>query len=141
MDQPASGRLVSSDDHLHIPRPSADLDPVIAAWMQAEDIHVGNFLQMGMARDVHLTPQRAFGAASVYESGGTLLIGGQENPRTHVLGHGLLLGQRNWIDFRGPISCTTWSGAKRTGREHLPGMLTWGWRVRRMDRLYGGRTT
>ncbi|MBL8290256.1 MAG: CehA/McbA family metallohydrolase, partial [Bryobacterales bacterium] len=89
----------SSDDHLHIPRPSAELDPVIATWMQAEDIHVGNMLQMGMARDVHLTPQRAFGAASVYQSGGTLLAGGQENPRTHLLGHGIVLGQRNWIDF------------------------------------------
>jgi hypothetical protein len=113
---PAQG-WYSSDDHLHIPRPSADLDPVLAAWMQAEDIHVGNFLQMGMARDVHLTPQRAFGAGSVYESGGTLLIGGQENPRTHVLGHSILLGGRNWIDF--PASYllydVAWREAHRQG--------------------------
>jgi hypothetical protein len=113
---PAQG-WYSSDDHLHIPRPSADLDPVLATWMQAEDIHVGNFLQMGMARDVHLTPQRAFGAASVYESGGTLLVGGQENPRTHVLGHSILFGQRNWIDFPGSylLYDVFWREAHRQG--------------------------
>jgi hypothetical protein len=85
--------------------------------MQAEDIHVGNFLQMGMARDVHFTPQRAFGAASVYESGGTLLIGGQENPRTHVLGHSILLGERNWIDFPGSylLYDVVWREAHRQG--------------------------
>ena len=113
---PAEG-WYSSDDHLHIPRPSADLDPVLATWMQAEDIHVGNFLQMGMARDVHLTPQRAFGVASVYQSGGTLLIGGQENPRTYVLGHSILLGQRNWIDFPGSylLYDVAWREAHRQG--------------------------
>lgn len=95
---PAQG-WYSADDHLHIPRPSADLDPVIAAWMQAEGIHVANLLQMGMARDVHLTPQRAFGEASVYGSGETLLASGQENPRTHVLGHSIVLGAQQWIDL------------------------------------------
>ncbi|MBI1786372.1 MAG: CehA/McbA family metallohydrolase [Acidobacteria bacterium] len=98
IDLPAEG-WYSSDDHLHIPRPSARLDPALAAWMQAEDIHVANLLQMGLARDVHLTPQRAFGPSSVYESGRTLLVGGQENPRTHVFGHSIILGGRTWIDF------------------------------------------
>ena len=47
---------------------------------------------MGLARDVHLTPQRAFGPSSVYESGRTLLAGGQANPRTHIFGHSIILG-------------------------------------------------
>lgn len=88
-----------ADDHLHIPRSSPDLDPVLAAWMQAEGIHVANLLQMGMARDVHLTPQWAFGEASVYTARGTLLAGAQENPRTHVFGHSIVLGAERWIDF------------------------------------------
>ena len=98
IDLPAEG-WYSSDDHLHIPRPSPEFDPPLAAWMQAEDIHVANLLQMGLARDVHLTPQRAFGKSSLYQSGTTLLIGGQENPRTHVFGHSIVLGAKNWIDF------------------------------------------
>jgi hypothetical protein len=98
IDLPAEG-WYSADDHLHIPRPSAAFDPVLSAWMQAEDIHVANLLQMGLARDVQLTPQRNFGLASVYQSAGTLLVGGQENPRTHVFGHSIILGGRHWIDL------------------------------------------
>jgi len=95
---PAHG-WYSSDDHLHIPRPHPRFDPAIATWMQAEDIHVANLLQMGLARDVHITPQRAFGPRSLYQAGRTLLVGGQENPRTHVLGHSIILGAKSWIDF------------------------------------------
>lgn len=111
----------SSDDHLHIPRPAARLDPIIGAWMQAEDLHVANLLQMGMARDVHLTPQRAFGAESVYQTGNTMLIGGQESPRTHVLGHGIVLGPKRWIDFPQAylLYPLLWQEARRQGA--LPG--------------------
>jgi hypothetical protein len=121
IDLPAEG-WYSSDDHLHIPRPSAHFDPVLATWMQAEDIHVANLLQMGLARDVHLTPQRAFGPASVYESSQTLLVGGQENPRTHILGHSIILGGRNWIDLTVDRPKAAWVKLKlqcfdRDGRE------------------------
>ncbi len=98
IDLPAEG-WYSSDDHLHIPRPHPRFDPALAQWMQAEDIHVANLLQLGLARDVHTTPQWAFGPRSLYEAEGTLLVGGQENPRTHVLGHSIILGATNWIDF------------------------------------------
>ena len=67
--------------------------------MQAEDIHVANLLQMGLARDVQITPQHGFGPASIYRKENTLVITGQENPRTHVLGHSIILGAREWIDF------------------------------------------
>ncbi len=89
----------SADDHLHIPRPHPSFDPEIAAWMQAEDLHVANLLQMGLARDVHITHQHRFGEPSAYRRGDTTLLSGQENPRTHILGHSIILGAPKWIDF------------------------------------------
>jgi len=98
IDLPANG-WYGADDHLHIPRPHSRFDPAIATWMQAEDIHVANLLQMGLAQDVHITPQHSFGQEAVYREGNTLLASGQENPRSHVLGHSIILGARHWIDF------------------------------------------
>jgi hypothetical protein len=98
VDLPGEG-WYGADDHLHIPRPAPRFDRHIATWMQAEDIHVANLLQMGLARDVHVTPQCSFGERSVRRTGNTLLVSGQENPRTHVLGHSIVLGAREWIDF------------------------------------------
>jgi hypothetical protein len=97
IDLPARG-WYGADDHLHIPRPSSRFDSSIAIWMQAEDIHVANLLQMGLAQDVHVTPQHSFGQEAIYRKGNTLLASGQENPRTHVLGHSIILGARHWID-------------------------------------------
>jgi len=88
-----------ADDHLHIPRPHPRFDPRIATWMEAEGLHVANLLQMGLARDVHTTPQHGFGPRSVYRRGDTLILSGQENPRTHVLGHAIVLGARQFIDL------------------------------------------
>jgi hypothetical protein len=98
IDLPQQG-WYGADDHLHIPRPHPRFDSQIATWMQAEDIHVANLLQMGLARDVHITPQHGMGPGSVYRDANTLLLSGQENPRTHVLGHSIILGARDWIDF------------------------------------------
>jgi hypothetical protein len=95
----ASEGWYSADDHLHIPRPHPRFDPRLATWMEAEGLHVANLLQMGLARDVHITPQHGFGPRSVYRSGDTLLISGQENPRTHILGHAIVLGARQFLDL------------------------------------------
>jgi len=134
---PAEG-WYSSDEHLHIPRPSPGLDPALAAWMQAEDIHVANLLQMGFARDMHETPQRSFGAASVYRAGTTLLVSGQENPRTQLLGHSIILGGYGWIDFPAAylLYDRPWREARRqgavSGYAHLgmagaqDGLAVWG---------------
>jgi hypothetical protein len=125
IDLPSRGWW-SADDHLHIPRPHPGLDPVIATWMQAEDVHVANLLQMGWARDVHITPQRGFGSGSVYRRGDTLVLSGQENPRTHVLGHSIILGARHWIDF--PRSYLLydrfWTAAREQGG--IAGLAHWG---------------
>ena len=88
-----------ADHHLHIARSHRDLDPVLSPWMQAEDIHIATFLRWGHSQGFHNTPQYAFGSDSVYRSGNYLLASGQENPRTHILGHTIMLGARDPIDF------------------------------------------
>jgi len=116
IDLPGEG-WYSADDHLHIPRPSASFDEPIAIWMQAEDLHVANLLQMGFARDMHITPQHGFGEPSVYRRGQTLVVSGQENPRSHVLGHSIVLGARRWIDFPADylVYSRFWEEAHREG--------------------------
>ena len=82
----------SSDDHLHIPRPVTELNPYISKMMQAEDIHVANLLQMGKVKNFTIAPQHAHGPDSHYQEGNYILAAGQENPRTHFLGHTITLG-------------------------------------------------
>jgi len=98
IDMPAEGWL-GSDDHLHLPRTSADDDPDLARWMQAEDLHVANLLQMGTPDGVRAAPQMAFGPGSVFTLGSTRIVSGQENPRTHNFGHGIVVGAPRYIDF------------------------------------------
>jgi hypothetical protein len=87
----------SADDHLHIPRPVKELDPYISKMMQGEDIHVANLLQMGKVRNFEISPQYSHGANSYYQEGNYILAAGQENPRTHFLGHTITLGAREAI--------------------------------------------
>lgn len=82
----------SADDHLHIPRPAAELNPHISKIMQAEDIHVANLLQMGKVRNTAIAVQHAHGPDGHYREGDYILAAGQENPRTHFLGHTITLG-------------------------------------------------
>jgi hypothetical protein len=89
----------SSDDHMHIARPVEGLNPFLSKWMQAEDVHIANFLQWGNSRVFHNTLQYAFGKASLYREGDYLLATGQENPRTHFRGHTIILGAELPISF------------------------------------------
>jgi len=82
----------SGDDHLHIARPTADLNPSISKMMQAEDVHVANLLQMGKVENFSIAQQYAHGPDSYYQEGNYILAAGQENPRTHFLGHTITLG-------------------------------------------------
>jgi hypothetical protein len=84
----------SGDDHLHIARPVEGLNPYISKIMQAEDVKVANLLQFGLARRFHNTIQYAHGPEGVYREGDYILATGQENPRTHFLGHVITLGAR-----------------------------------------------
>ena len=91
VDMPARG-WYSADDHLHIQRPHPDLNESIIKQMQAEDLHVANLLQMGKVLNFDIAPQYAFGTRGHYQVGNHILAAGQENPRTHYLGHTITLG-------------------------------------------------
>jgi hypothetical protein len=125
IDLPSEG-WYGADDHLHIPRPDPSFDPQLAAWMEAEGLNVANLLQMGLARDVHITPQRGFGQRSVYQRGDTLILSGQENPRTHILGHAIVLGAQRFIDLPQDylLYDRVWQEARRQGA--VNGYAHWG---------------
>lgn len=97
IDMPERG-WVSADGHLHVPRPSSRFDPLIASWMAAEDLQVANLLQMGAPDRVVAGRQYAFGAEGRARIGDVLLAPGQENPRTWLLGHGLVFGASEYLD-------------------------------------------
>ena len=98
INMPAKG-WYSSDDHLHIPRPVKELDPYISKMMQAEDIHVANLLQMGKVLNSNIAPQHSHGPESRYQEKDYILAAGQENPRTHFLGHTITLGAKTALHF------------------------------------------
>jgi hypothetical protein len=116
----------SADDHLHISRPLEELNALISKWMQAEDIHVANLLQFGSWNRFLASPQYEHGEAGIYREGNYLLATGQENPRTHFLGHGIILGQKSPIHFpdRYVIYKQFWEEARRQGA--LSGYAHWG---------------
>jgi hypothetical protein len=90
-DMPTRG-WYSADDHLHIARPVAEVNAGVSQMMQAEDIHVANLLQMGKIGNFAIAQQYAHGPESHYQEGNYILAAGQENPRTHFLGHVITLG-------------------------------------------------
>lgn len=125
IDMPALG-WYSADDHLHITRATAADDERIGAWMRAEGLHFANLLQMGTAEHFDITPQYAFGDSGVYRAGETQLISGQEHPRTHVLGHTIILGADEAIDRRDSYLLYEgfWEEARRLGG--AAGYAHWG---------------
>ena len=106
-----------ADDHVHIARPIKELNPFISKMMQAEDLHVANLLQMGLSKRFHITLQYAHGPESIYREGDYILATGQENPRTHFLGHTITLGARSAINFPENylIYRLFWEEARRQG--------------------------
>ena len=92
VNMPAKG-WYSSDDHLHISRHHKGVNPFILKLMQAEDIHVGNLLEVGRAAaDDWTAKQYEHGENGLYQEGNHLIASGQENLRTHLLGHAITLG-------------------------------------------------
>lgn len=125
IDMPALGWF-SADDHLHITRARREDDARIGTWMRAEDLHIANLLQMGNAEQFDITPQYAFGDAGMYRAGETQLVSGQEHPRTHVLGHTIVLGAEAAIDRRDSYTIYRgfWEEATRLGG--AAGYAHWG---------------
>ena len=89
----------SADDHLHLPRPTHRSNAALHQWMAAEDIHVANLLQMGAKDRFDFAPQYAHGETGRSGEGHHFLISGQENPRTHFLGHMIVLGTEAPIHY------------------------------------------
>jgi len=97
IDMPARG-WYSSDDHIHLRRSPAD-DPTIARWIAAEDVHVGNLLQMGDFWETYFS-QYGFGGRGRYAENGRWLVPGQEEPRTPEVGHTISLGAGEFVRYR-----------------------------------------
>ncbi len=94
VDMPARG-WYSSDDHIHLRRSPGD-DAAIVRWIAAEDIHVGNVLQMGDFWATYFT-QYAFGPRGRYHELGRVISPGQEEPRTPEVGHTISLGADQFV--------------------------------------------
>ena len=98
IDMPSEGWF-SADDHIHIRRSPRE-DPLILSWIAAEDIHVGALLQMGDFWATYYA-QYAWGRDGAYQLEDHLLISGQEDPRTHELGHTISLAADDYVRFSG----------------------------------------
>ena len=96
VDMPARG-WYSADDHIHLRRSPGD-DGAIVRWIAAEDIHVGNLLQMGDFWATYFM-QYAFGPAGRYQELGRWISPGQEEPRTPEVGHTISLGADQFVRF------------------------------------------
>ncbi|MEX2272685.1 MAG: CehA/McbA family metallohydrolase [Vicinamibacterales bacterium] len=84
VDQTSRGWF-SGDTHLHLMRDRVD-DLAVWGLVAAEDVHVGNLLEMGNIVTTHFR-QPAWGAAGRFFKSGHLIASGQEDPRTTQRGH------------------------------------------------------
>ena len=89
----AREQWLSGDDHIHLTRSRQD-DPVFLAWLKAEDLSVGNFLQL--QRQMDAAVQYAFGAAGQATDTRYSIRPGHES-RSEFYGHVNLLGGRELI--------------------------------------------
>src|SRR6185436_2632588 len=80
-------------DHIHLVRTRQD-DDVFLGWLEAEDLSVGNFLQL--QRQMDAAPQHAFGRAGEAKKAGYSVRPGHES-RCEYYGHVNLLGGREMI--------------------------------------------
>jgi hypothetical protein len=91
---------ISGDDHIHLTRVAED-DEVFLRWQQADDLSVGNFLQLQRQADAAV--QYAFGREGEARSPGFSIRSGQES-RSEFYGHVNLLGPRRLLR---PVSIGT----------------------------------
>jgi hypothetical protein len=98
IDLPARG-WYSADDHIHLRRSPRE-NPLILKWVAAEDIHVGALLQMGDFWTTYFA-QYAWGKDGVYQLEDYMLTSGQEEPRTHEIGHTISLAADDFVRYQG----------------------------------------
>jgi hypothetical protein len=88
-----SKQWISADDHIHITRARED-DDVFLRWLAAEDLSVGNFLQL--QRQVDAGVQYAMGPDGEVKRDGYVIRPGHES-RSEFYGHVNLLGGRQLV--------------------------------------------
>ncbi len=86
----------SGDAHVHVAR-DGEQDASLLSWSQAEDVHVTHTLQMGDVRRTYF-PQFSWQDRGTTRRGDYLLSPGQEDPRSSLRGHTILLNnaQEHW---------------------------------------------
>lgn len=89
----------SADDHIHLRRSPRE-NPLILKWIAAEDVHVGALLQMGDFWTTYFA-QYAWGRDGTYQIEDYMLSSGQEEPRTHDVGHTISLAADDFVRFAG----------------------------------------
>jgi hypothetical protein len=76
----------SGDSHIHLTR-DVVADPVVWGMVAAEDVYVGNLLEMGNIAGTHFKQPETWGPKSRYGRDGHYILSGQEDPRTGQMGH------------------------------------------------------
>ena len=84
-DMPSRG-WYSGDSHIHVTRDEV-ADTNIWGFVAAENVHVGNLLEMGNVGNVYFKQPPVWGKASRFERDGHFIVSGQEDPRTGQMGH------------------------------------------------------
>ncbi len=88
----------SADDHIHIRRSPRE-NPLILKWVEAEGLNIGVMLQMGDLWTTYFS-QYAFGEDGVYQQQESFLTTGQEEPRTHEIGHTIAMVADDFVRFQ-----------------------------------------
>lgn len=88
----------SADDHIHIRRSPRE-NPLILKWVEAEGLNVGVMLQMGDFWTTYFS-QYAFGKEGIYKENDRMLSTGQEEPRTHEIGHTIAMVADDFVRYR-----------------------------------------
>ncbi len=84
---------ISADDHIHLVREPED-DALFLEWLDAEDLAVGNFLEL--QRQQHAAIQYGFGERAEAREEGRSIRSGHES-RSRFYGHVLALGPREMV--------------------------------------------
>ena len=90
---PGADNWIAADDHIHLMRAEEDNETFLG-WMEAEDLEVGNFLEL--QRQQHAAVQYAFGPDGAARRGEYEIRSGHES-RSRFYGHTLLLGGEEMI--------------------------------------------
>ena len=88
------GRWLAADGHVHLVRAPED-DPIFLQWLQAEDLAVGNFLEL--QRQQHAAMQWGFGDRAEARAAGFSIRSGHES-RSRFYGHTLFLGPSRMVE-------------------------------------------